>query len=547
MSLNPKFAGIADLDVRPSDCFTVYEALAASVRTSYGNLAAVLDKLQGAPGQRLRDVLDVAPQVLTTAAGYCWLNAVYGAIARDSREGLDGLLSQFTRFEAAAAVSASTDFAGDFPFGEAVSLPGCGIVVVASGGRLAVTSGTPEAEQWSMPTVAGLRLDGFEPLLRNPRSMSQFGIAPGSREASTVGAGELVAASDLAACVAPTLFDRYLTEVVPLDPEPGIAHAGTDDAAPWAVYLSFGREPADLLAALAHEESHALVQTLAKLAPGLLPDSESDIPVPWKPGVRRTLSGVLHGLIAFGRAATVRARVARTGADSPANTEALEREHGWISDVTRDLLKGRLGELPGGLPDWLESNLRAVCAPTPAPATGLHLLARDGAAPDELQWLLLAGPDVDAAADRLFAPVVRSRWERGVPGFPDQDRGELDASAPGFLTDAVPALVAERTGAKIELSSVKVHRLRTGDRIMPHTDSHHEDLSHRVVLGLTPHDLRSGELRLLTPQQDSVIGTQPQFGQGLLFDATGPAYHEVTANLSPYPRYTVIASYRTVT
>src|SRR5262249_7578536 len=162
------------------------------------------------------------------------------------------------------------------------------------------------------------------PLLRSPRSMAEFGLEEPARATSQRCAEELAAARDLADRLVPGLFDRYITDVVPLGAEPGLAHAGTDDAAPWTVYLSFGREPADLIAALAHEESHALVQTLVKLVPDLLPDSEIEMPVPWKPGARRSLSGVLHGLIAFGRAATVRSRAARAGHDSPANAEALE-------------------------------------------------------------------------------------------------------------------------------------------------------------------------------------------------------------------------------
>jgi HEXXH motif-containing protein len=546
MSTETRFAGVADLDVRPRDCFVVYEGLAASVRTSYANVATMLDKVDGSPGGRLREVLTLAPQVLTSAAGYCWLNAVYAAIASNNRTGLTSLLDDFARFEAAAAISAGTDFDGRLHVTDPVTLPGIGVIIATPTGQLRINNGTPQSEHWVMPTVGGLRVDGFEPLLRNPRSMSQFGIAPGSRTMSAAGAAELGSARELAASIAPTLFDRYLAEVVPLIAEPGVAHAGTDDAAPWAVYLSFGREPADLIAALAHEESHALVQTLGKLVPGLLPDSEADLAVPWKPGVRRSLSGVLHGLIAFGRAATVRSRAARAGADSPRNAEALEREHGWITAVTNRLLDGQLGELPEGLGVWLVANLDAVESAAPTPNDGVTVRACDGAVGDEFSWLLLDGAAVTDAANQLYAPFVRSRWQRGVPGYPDQDRGELEVSAPALLTDLVPALVAERTGTKLDLTSVKVHRLRSGDRITLHTDENHDDLSHRLVLGLTPHDLRSGDLRLHTAERDAVIGTQPQFGQGLLFDVSRAALHEVTTNQSSYPRYTVIASYRSV-
>src|SRR3546814_7592493 len=57
----------------------------------------------------------------------------------------------------------------------------------------------------------------------------------------------------------------------------------------------------------------------ATLFRSLLPDSDLEMSVPWKPGVKRTLSGVLHGLIAFGRAATVRSRAEQSGHSSAAN------------------------------------------------------------------------------------------------------------------------------------------------------------------------------------------------------------------------------------
>ncbi|WP_244929196.1 HEXXH motif-containing putative peptide modification protein [Nocardioides sp. W7] len=547
MSQSTRFAGVAALDVRPRDCFTVYEGLAASVRTSYANLATLLEKVETTAGRRLSEVLAVAPQVVTNAAGYCWLNAVYAVIAGNDRDGLDRLLAGFSRFEAAAAVSAGVEYDGVLPSSEPVALPGTGLVVASPSGFLRIRSGVPAAEHWSMPTIAGLRIDGFEPLLRSPRSMSQFAVRPGSRLVSAAAAEELAAARELAATIAPTLFERYLSDVVPLEPEPGVAHAGTDDAAPWAVYLSFGREPTDLVAALAHEESHALVQTLAKLVPDLLPDSAADVAVPWKPGVRRSLSGVLHGLIAFGRTATVRSRAARAGIDGSANAEALDREHGWLAEVTGRLLDGQLGELPDELSEWLVANLRGVDSPPPDSTTGLSVLAGDQGSGPGFGWLLLDGADVRAAANELYGPLMRTSWTRGVPGYPHQDRGELDVGPPALLSSLVPALVADRTGVRLELTSVKAHRLRNGDRITAHSDAHHADLSHRLVLGLTPHDLRSGDLRLLTTDHDPTIGTQPQFGQGLLFDVARSALHEVTTNLSPYPRYTVIASYRTAT
>ncbi|MFZ2503439.1 MAG: HEXXH motif-containing putative peptide modification protein [Nocardioides sp.] len=543
MTSSIRFAGVAALDVDPVDCFAVYEGLAAKIRRSYEGLSDILNKVDGAPGDRLGAVLGSAPQVLTTAAGYCWLNATYAAIAGNDPAALQILLREFSRFEAAAAVSSRGEFDGAFPFHDPVSLPGTGLVVRATGGALAVRAGELEAASWAMPTAGSLMVDGHDPVLRSPRSMSQFDLAEPSPEVAGAGAEELLAARELADQIAPGLFDRYVTDVVPLVAEPGIAHAGTDDAAPWAVYLSFGREPTDLIAALAHEESHALVQTLAKLVPELLPDSQLDMPVPWKPGVRRSLSGVLHGLIAFGRAASVRSRGARLGYDSPANAEALEREHGWVAGVTSALLEGTLGPLSEELGVWLQDNLASIDSPVPSAARGIDVLARDGGGPD-FGWRLLSGESVGRAAGEIYPQVARLRWTRGVPGYPDQDRGEMDGPGHSLLTEEIPALIEREWGTRTELAGVKVHRLRTGDHIRPHTDALHDNLTHRLVLGLTPYDLRSGELRLLVGNQQPVMSTQPQFGQALLFQLADPSYHEVTENRSMHPRLTVIASYR---
>ena len=538
-----RFAGVASLDVDPVACFAVYEGLAAKIRKSYESLSCILNKLDSAPGERLRSVLGVAPQVLTTAAGYCWLNAAYGAIASNDPAALQALVRQFSRFEAAAAVSASADYDGAFPLNDPVSLPGTGLVVHVAHDALVVSAGEPRASSWASPRAGSLVVDGHEPTLRSPRSMSQFDLAVPSREVARIGAEELLAARDLADQIVPGLFDRYVTDVIPLVAEPGIAHAGTDDAAPWAVYLSFGREPADLVAALAHEESHALVQTLAKLVPDLLPDSVRDMPVPWKPGVRRSLSGVLHGLIAFGRAATVRSRVARIGGDSPANAEALERESGWVAAVTSELLRGTLGPLPDGLDAWLENNLAAINSIAPKCSARVDVLAQDGA-DSHFGWRLLSGVSLDRTASAIYPQVARLRWQRGVPGYPDQDRAELSARGHAFLNLDIPKLIEQEWGVQTELAAVKVHRLRTGDHIRAHTDALHDGLTHRLVLGLSPYDLRSGELRLLTPNQQPLIATQPQFGQALLFQLADPGFHEVTENLSAHPRLTIIASYR---
>jgi HEXXH motif-containing protein len=551
-----KWAGVADLDVAPVDCFAVYQGLAKAIADSYRTLAGVLAPLGGEDGgisARVAAVLGLAPQVLCTGPGYVWLNSVYASLATNDGTTFAGLTEDFARFEAAAAVSAGTSFSGPAAGdGEWIALPGTRVAVARSaGGLLRVVDGTVPDAVRILPTVGAMRLAGLDPLIRSPRSRSQFDLA--APDAPTGRAEEeLRAAAELAARITPGLYPRYVTDIVPLSAEPGMANAGTDDAAPHVVYLSFGREPSDLLAALAHEESHALVQTLGKLVPDLLPDSELDLAVPWKPGVRRTLSGVLHGLVAFGRAATVRARAARAGHDSPSNQQALEREVSWVHEVTGQLCDGALGPLSEELVSWLAANRAAIDSMPPAgpDATVVRSLARSGEDGGSFPWALVGGPTAVAAADDLFADVTAGPWYRGTAGYPDQDNRPLDdvlARSPRareFFAVALPAFVEERFGAVVELAAVKAHRLRQGDGIPVHSDGGHPQFAFRAVLGLTPLELDSGHLRLRTADRDLVVATQPGYAQALVFEMAEPSFHDVSANRTSYPRFTVIASYR---
>ena len=58
-----RFAGVASLDVDPVACFAVYEGLAAKIRKSYESLSCILNKLDSAPGERLRRSLPRPPAI----------------------------------------------------------------------------------------------------------------------------------------------------------------------------------------------------------------------------------------------------------------------------------------------------------------------------------------------------------------------------------------------------------------------------------------------------------------------------------------------------
>jgi HEXXH motif-containing protein len=538
------------------DCFAVYQGLAKATVDSYGALARVLAPVEGGViSSRLSAVLDQAPEVAASGPGYVWLTSMYAALATDDRPAFAALLRDLARFEAAAAVCSGTDFEGALPdVGGRTALPGTRVAVRPDEhGGLRVVGGVVQGDVAVLPVVGALRLNSVEPLVRSPRSRSQFDLAP--EDALTgAAAGEIRAARELADLVTPTLYQRYVADVVPLTAEAGMANAGTDHAAPHVLYLSFGREPSDLVAALAHEESHALLQTLEKLYPQVLPDSEGDMPVPWKPGVRRTLSGVLHGLVAFGRAATVRARAARAGHDSPANQQALERELSWVDGVTEQLLAGSLGDLPDDLLGWLAANRAQIDSAPPAVGEpSVRVLARSGGQDGDagmFPWALVRGTLATAAADDLFPVVASGPWRRGTDGYPDQDNRPLDdvvAGAPrarAFFADHLPRFIHENYGVAVELAAVKAHRLRQGDGIPIHSDGGHADFAYRVVLGVTPLELSSGHLRLRTADRGLVVTTQPGYGHALVFQMAEPSHHDVSPNLTPYPRFTVIASYR---
>ncbi|MEV6415374.1 HEXXH motif-containing putative peptide modification protein [Kribbella sp. NPDC051718] len=548
------WAEVSRLDVDPLTCFTIYEEFGSLVQQSFSTLAGILSAVPDLTlAERIGAVAEAAPQVISGGAAYLWLTEMYAALSADDIGLVRRLDADFGRFELAAAVASGADHSCKVRLGEKwISLPATGLAVRSSAGCVSVRQGQLDCEAIELPQIGALTVDRYEDLYRTPRSRSQFDLAPpGTVLTATT---ELEDAAKLGQVVVPGLFERYLTSLVPLAARSGMADAGTDDAAPFTVYSSFGRESSDLLAALAHEEAHALIQTLEKLRPNLLPTSVLDMPVPWKPAVRRKLPNVIHGLASFARAATVRSRVERLGLGSGGNREAHARERGWVEDATAELLQGRLGELPAGLDRWLDANLAQIeaewrdgSALTDEPKVEVVAVSRP---PLSYPWAIAVGESARAAAAELYAPVATGHWRRGTSSYPEQDSQLITLMieklpiAQQLMALTIPRLLEEEFGTSVELAAVKAHRLRPGDRIPIHSDGGHPTFTHRAVLGLSGNLGDSGQLAVYTTAKTPVIRLQPEYGQLFVFAMVPDCHHSVSRNESALSRLTVIASYR---
>jgi HEXXH motif-containing protein len=538
---------VALLDVDAEVCFAIYDDFRVSVGESFAHLAEVLAPVDGLNvSARMHTVAQLAPHVVSGGAGYLWLNSMFAALSGDDVPRVLQLQADFVRFEVAAAISSGTDMDCEIAPDVWYAVPAAGLAFRSHDRHLRVKSGELQAKVQRTARVGAVTIDEFEALYRSPRSASQFGLAnPGAVPRAET---ELRSALDASLQVFPGIFDRYLVSLVPLIARPGMSDAGTDDAAPFVVYSSFDREPIDLLAALAHEESHQLLQTLEKLQPGMLPSSQTDMLVPWKPGQQRKLPNVIHGLVAFGRAATVRARADRAGLGSAQNSEALQREREWVDQVSRELKAGAVGEITDELVEWLDLNLAQIDGPTPG-RVGESRVAGVGVPAASFPWAVVTGEPGRAAARSLYAAIVEGPWFRGTVDYPDQDNrmitGEISehSAAFHFFEVIVPALVRQTFGPQVIFAAAKAHRLRPGDRIPLHSDQNHPTFRFRAVLGLSPTNLGSGELGIFDRDRTLLLRLQPDFGSSLIFEMVEGSHHDVSVNLSPRSRLTVIASY----
>lgn len=549
---DPIWMSLAPLDVDPSQAIGIYALLSDNIRTTCERTAASLRPAFPAAADRITTVLTQAPQVLSYGAAYQWVTRLHQAVSADDASLFDNLLADFARFECAAAMLSGQDFTGTLPSAARSESARSATLVVPLVGAFEVDaltyhvrSGCLEAKPLGPDGIGGLRVDSFEGNYRLARSKSQFNLdEPGRWEKAH---DELTHAYTLGEQLVPGLYSRYVTDVVPLQRADRISNAGTDEAAPFVVYTSFDRDPIDLIACLAHEEAHALINGADKILGEVLPDTDDTMPVPWKPGMMRSLSNVMHGLISFGRAAQVRTRAVAAGLNNPDNDEARRREIRWVTDVTQQLCDGVLGPLPRWLRDWMEQNLGVWDIPV-RPPTPLEVIARAPGSASMFPWTLVTGGQTRAAATELCARLSFGPWDRSSGAFPDQDRTDLDVddhpAAATLAGEVLPRLIADEFGEAVSLMSLKAHRIRRGDKIRAHSDDGSPDVAYRAVLGASAVPTDGGLLRLCDTTQQPVISVPLRYGDCLVFSTDGLCNHDVTELKSSSFRYTVIASYR---
>lgn len=543
---------LAPLDVPSHLALGIYDLLAARIRRSHAGVAAAISSEHPHLAERIDRVLEAAPQVLSFGAAYQWVTSLHIAMRSDDVTTFDRLGHDFVRFECAAAILSRSDFDGAWaPSFTAGHGPAATIAIPLVGAfetdstKLRVRNGELEGKLRSGARTGGIRVEAFEENYRLPRSKSLFELeVPGYWEQAH---DEIVAAKELGDRLVPGLFDRYLTDVVPLVRHGNISNAGTDEAAPFVVYSSFGRNPLDLVACFAHEEAHALINCADKLLGGILPDTGDRMPVPWKPGMLRSLSNVIHGLISFGRAAQVRGRAMLLGLADPHNDEARERESRWVRDVTDQLLDGVLGELPDDLAAWMLTNVEALEPSLPQPKA-LETPAGSHDPASVFPWTLIAAPETVSAVTEQYASLSFGPWQRGSGDYHHQDRMDVDPSGDRrlgeLLVKTLPEVIHRHFGERVELTETKAHRLRPGDSIGTHTDHQDREGYFRAVIGASALPTDGGHLRLCDQDERPVVALPLRHGDTLVFKIENPCFHDVTELRSDAFRYTIVATYR---
>jgi hypothetical protein len=542
---DPIWMKLAPLDVDPAQATGIYDLLSAKVRATCLRTAASLRSAFPEASARIEAVLASAPQVLSYGAAYQWVTRLHHAVSTDDLALFDELFVDFGRFECAAAILSRRDYDGCTNGSTRMVVPLVGTFDLGVS-AFRVRDGVLDGASVGPPRLGGLRIEAFESKYRLARSMSQFNLDEVGRWEA--GHRELTEVRELGERLVPGLFERYLTDVVPLCWDGRISHAGTDEAAPFVVYSSFERDPVDMIACLAHEEAHGLINSADKIMGfKVLPDTDDKMPVPWKPGMMRSLSDVMHGLISFGRAAQVRTRAAAAGFGDPNNEEARLREIGWVTDVTGQLCDGILGPIAPWLRAWMQTNLGSWDIPVPALDAG-KVIARDGSSDVVFPWLLWAGGQSTRSATDAYAELSVGAWDRGCGDFSDQDRADLDAkehpSLNAFVSQTLPAVISDEFGDSVTLAALKAHRIRRGDRIAAHSDDGAGDIAYRAVLGASPVPTDGGMLRLCDAAQQPVVAMPLRFGDCLVMNTERPCHHDVTELRSDTFRYTVVASYR---
>ena len=539
------------LDASPERVLALTDEEESRRRAAMAKLAAGLAASGGTHlGERLLTVLEVAPEVLGSPAAWQWGQVILRAARNRDSSAVDSAAAEFTRFEAAGAVLAGTDWSGSWMFDGPVVLPATGTVVgkPTQPGRLTVAAGTPSAEVTSLPNARGVTVDAMDTTLR--------GVAAGrfefmsSREAPSA-TSEVAEALNLADRLCPNLSSRLGATIVPVRARQGWAESATDERAPGMTFMSFGLTPTRLLASLAHEEAHAVLNAATTSLGLTLPPGDGLVEVPWKPEPR-PLPATLHGLASFGREVTIRRRAGRVGVLDSEDAERAAKVTRWVADVSEQLLRGACGTLSPEIAGWVEGNLAAMASgiPEPPERPGLEIVA---AATDSFpyRWWLLRGSASIASAAAAWQLLRGAPWRRHSTAIAHQDGVEitrlLNSSATSglirrFFTEEVPA-VLRCAGVPAELDTLVGHRFRRGDRVRLHNDAEQNRFHIRCVLGATPGTIDGGELRLWNGRARPSISVLPAFGDVLVFEPGPSSFHEVTPVRDDRWRLTVVGSY----
>lgn len=393
----------------------------------------------------------------------------------------------------------------------------------------------------------GLALDEGESLFRDPVTEHFDFPEPDGQWHSA-----LAATLELAAEVAPRLTARFGSILVPVRGGQNVQRSATYSETPGVTYVMIDSPPCELLASLAHEEAHAILNC-AERNGDVLPDNGAKLSVPWKP-VKRALPAVIHGLAAFSRAATVRLRNTEL---APCSDCDARRRHevAWVRSVSCQLREGAMGVIDEAILAWLDLNEeqmglaepdRRDRASLPGPVSG------DGA----FRWAL-RDHSVRDLAGRSYLYLSRGTWSREVESFYKQD--VIDLLVPDRVnTPEVAELLELATGAiardaaalarrDVRLVTLRAHRHRPGDAISAHTDASGEDgVAVRAVLGITPEleFAAGGWIELLNEGGSAFASCGPAFGATFLFEVSPGSRHRLSTVIGPEQRYAVVASYK---